>query len=166
MIISMIYAMDEQGGIGIDNKIPWRLPEDMAFFRRTTTGHTVLMGRKTFESVGSKPLPKRRNVILTRDTSFTAEGCEVVHTVEAALELIGSGDAEEELFVIGGAEVYNLFMPHADRLYITEINHQFQADAFMPGIDKSQWKAASRVKGVKDEKNPYDYEFVTYERIR
>ncbi|NOU96436.1 dihydrofolate reductase [Paenibacillus sp. LMG 31456] len=166
MIISMIYAVDEQGGIGIDNKMPWHLPADSAFFRRTTSGHTVLMGRKTYDSIGGRPLPKRRNVILTRDSSFTAEGCEVVHTVEAALELFGNGGDDEELFVIGGAEVYGLFMPHADRLYITEIAHRFETDAFMPGIDKSQWKAASRVKGIKDDKNPYDYEFVTYERIR
>ncbi|MDF2958422.1 MAG: dihydrofolate reductase [Paenibacillus sp.] len=164
MTISMIYAMDEQRGIGIDNKIPWRLPEDMAFFRRTTSGHTVLMGRKTYESIG-KPLPKRRNVILTRDSRFTAEGCEVVHSVEAALEQFRN-EADEELFVIGGAEIYGLFMPHADRLYVTEIAHRFEADAFMPEIDASEWKVSSRVKGIKDDKNPYDYEFVTYERIR
>lgn len=165
-MISMIYAMDERGGIGIDNKIPWRLPEDMAFFRRTTTGHTVLMGRKTFESVGGKPLPKRRNVVLTRNRGFQAEGCEVVHTVEDALARYGDSGTDEELFIIGGAEVYALFMPYADRLCVTEISHQFEADAFMPKVDLSQWREASRVTGVKDEKNPYDYEFVTYERIR
>jgi len=167
MIISMIFAMDEQRGIGVDNKIPWRLPEDMAFFRKTTSGHTVLMGRKTYDSIG-KPLPKRRNVILTRDKSFAVEGCEVVHSVEEALERFGGGSsaADDELFVIGGAEVYSLFLPHADKLYITEIAHRFEADTFLPEIDLSQWTVTSRVKGIKDDKNRYDYEFVTYERIR
>ncbi|TDF94066.1 dihydrofolate reductase [Paenibacillus piri] len=164
MTISMIFAMDERRGIGIDNKIPWRLPEDMAFFRKTTNGHTVLMGRKTYESIG-KPLPKRHNVILTRDSGFKADGCEVVHSVDEALKRY-AGVPDEELFIMGGAEVYSLFMPHADKLYITEIAHSFEADTFMPEIDAAQWKAVSRTTGVKDEKNRYDYEFVTYERVR
>jgi dihydrofolate reductase len=126
-------------------------------------GHTVLMGRKTYESIGN-PLPKRRNVILTRDREYHAEGCETVHSVEEALERYRS-EADGELFVIGGAEVYKLFMPHADKLYVTEIAEQFEADTFFPEIDASVWKAAAREKGVKNEKNPYEYEFVTYERL-
>src|SRR4051812_47050449 len=101
MIISMIVAMDENNGIGIDNKLPWRLPEDVAFFKRTTSGHTVLMGRKTYESIG-RPLPKRRNVIMTRDRNFSAAGCETVHSVEEVLERFRSEPAGE-MFVIGGA---------------------------------------------------------------
>ncbi|PZE20716.1 dihydrofolate reductase [Paenibacillus xerothermodurans] len=164
MIISMIVAMDEQRGIGINNKLPWRLPEDTAFFKRTTIGHTVLMGRKTFESIG-KPLPKRTNVVLTRDRSYRAEGCEMVYSVDEALERYRNGVPDDELFVIGGAEVYKLFMPHAAKLYVTEIAHRFGADTFFPEIDSSLWKVTNRQQGVKNESNPYDYEFVIYERL-
>ncbi|WP_306293553.1 dihydrofolate reductase [Paenibacillus sp. 32352] len=162
-MISFIVAMDEQRGIGVDNRLPWHLPADLAFFKRVTSGHTILMGRKTFESIG-RPLPKRRNVILTRDRAFTAEGCEVVHSVEEALERYGAASESGELFVIGGAEVFRLFMPYADKMYITEIAHRFEADTFLDELDLSGWTIVSREKGPRDEKNPYDYEFVIYER--
>lgn len=163
MIISFIVAMDERRGIGVDNKLPWHLPADLAFFKKVTTGHTILMGRKTFESIG-RPLPKRRNVVLTRDPHFAAEGCEIVHSVQEAIERYG-GDAEGgELFVIGGAEVFRLFMPYADNLYITEIAHRFEADTFFDPIEETEWRVISREQGLRDEKNPYDYEFVVYER--
>nr|AIA11390.1 Dihydrofolate reductase [uncultured bacterium] len=154
--------MDENRGIGIDNKLPWRLPEDLAFFRRTTSGHTVLMGRKTFESIG-KPLPKRHNVILTRDAQFQAEGCEVIHSTDDFVHKYGAG-AQEELFVIGGAEVYKQLLPYADRLYITEIAHTFHVDTYLESLDLTQWVEVSRVKGLRNEANPYDYDFVLYER--
>ncbi|MFH5181457.1 dihydrofolate reductase [Paenibacillus sp. TAB 01] len=161
-MISFILAMDENRGIGIDNKLPWRLPEDMAFFRRTTSGHTVIMGRKTFESIG-RPLPKRHNVIVTGNPSFLAEGCEIVHTLDEIVARYG-GLEKEELFVIGGAEVYRQLLPYADRLYITEIAHRFEADAFFEPLDLSQWKEVSRNRGPKNADNPYDYDFVLYER--
>lgn len=165
MTISLILAMDEARGIGIDNQLPWRLPADLAFFKKTTLGHTILMGRKTFDSIG-KPLPGRHNVILTRDPAFEAAGCEVVHSVEEAVKAYGrGGDKEtEELFVIGGAELFGLLLPYADRMYITEIAHRFKADTFFPEVDRRQWRVVSREKGIRDEKNPYDYEFVLYER--
>ncbi|GAB7054360.1 dihydrofolate reductase [Paenibacillus sp. YK5] len=166
MTISLIFAMDEARGIGIDNKLPWRLPADLAFFKKTTLGHTILMGRKTYDSIG-KPLPGRRNVILTRDPEFKAEGCEIVHSAKEAVKPYGRGGdkASEELFVIGGAELFGLLLPHADRMYITEIAHRFEADTFFPEIDRTQWRVVSREKGIRDEKNPYDYEFVLYERV-
>lgn len=166
MTISLILAMDELRGIGINNKLPWRLPADLAFFKKTTLGHTILMGRKTYESIG-RPLPGRQNVVLTRDASFVAEGCEVVHSAEEVAAAYGraGSKAAEELFVIGGAEVYDLMLPQADRMYITEIAHRFEADAFFPEVDRGQWRVVSREKGIRDEKNPYDFEFVIYERV-
>lgn len=167
MTISYILAMDEGRGIGIDNRLPWHLPADLAYFRQKTTGSTILMGRKTYDSLG-KPLPKRTNVILTRDESFQAEGCTVIRSFEDVVRQYGRGgrSEEEELFVIGGAEVFRLLMPYADRLYITEIAHSFEADTFFPELEPSEWREVSREPGVKDEKNPYDYAFVVYERVR
>lgn len=167
MTISFLFAMDEARGIGINNRLPWRLPADLAFFRKTTTGHTVLMGRKTYDSIG-KPLPKRHNIVLTRDTGFSAEGVEVIHSPEEVAKQYGwtGPRQDEELFVIGGAEVFRQLLPFADRMYVTEIAHRFEADTFFPEMDWSEWMAVSRVPGVKDEKNPYDYTFITYERVR
>ncbi|WP_010493366.1 dihydrofolate reductase [Paenibacillus elgii] len=165
MTISFILAMDEARAIGIDNTLPWRLPADLVYFKQTTKGHTVLMGRKTFDSIG-KPLPGRRNVVLTRDERFAAPGCEVVHSAQEAVADYGRGGsrASEELFVIGGAEVYRQLLPFADRLYITEIAHRFAADTFFSDLEPGEWREVSRQRGVKDEKNPYDYDFVVYER--
>ncbi|WP_283942837.1 MULTISPECIES: dihydrofolate reductase [Paenibacillus] len=164
-MISFILAMDEERGIGVDNQLPWHLPADLAFFKKVTSGHTILMGRKTYESIG-RPLPKRRNVIMTRDPKFAAEGCEVVHSVEEALQVCGGREAEGELFVIGGADIFRSWMPVADKMYVTHIAHRFAADTFFGDIDMAEWTVVSREKGPKDEKNPYDYEFVVYERRR
>ena len=167
MTISFVVAMDEARGIGVDNKLPWHLPEDLKFFKRTTLGHTILMGRKTYDSIG-KPLPKRHNVVLTRDERFQPEGVEVIRSEGDTVKTYspGGSKADEELFVIGGAEGFRLFFPYADRLYITEIAQQFAADTFFPELEAGQWTEVSRTKGVKDEKNPYDYDFVVYERVR
>ncbi|WP_284644142.1 dihydrofolate reductase [Paenibacillus silviterrae] len=164
-MISYIFAMDENRGIGVDNKLPWRLPADLARFKKLTLQHTILMGRKTFDSIGRKPLPKRRNVVLTRDKSFQAEGCEVIHSIDEVVARYG-GAEEEELFVIGGTEVFALLMPHADKMYVTEIAHRFPADTWFPEVDPAEWKAVLREKGVKNEDNPYDYEFVDYVRVK
>ncbi|MBD3918973.1 dihydrofolate reductase [Paenibacillus sp. PR3] len=159
--ISMIWAMDTNRGIGIQNRIPWRLPADMAFFKSYTTGKTVVMGRKTFESF-PKALPNRRNVVLSRNADLALEGAEVVTSVEEVLERYGS---EEELVVIGGAEIYNLFMPIANKLFVTEIDESFAGtDAFMPAYDESQWVLTDSKLGEQNEKNPYVYRFLTYER--
>lgn len=164
-IISMIFAMDQNRLIGKNNDLPWHIPDDMAYFKRTTEGHSVLMGRKTYESFGSKPLPRRQNIIMTQNRQFTADGCAVIHTVEEALKLI-SETKDEEFFIIGGSEIYKLFMPHADRLYITHIEAAFEGDAYFPDYNEAEWKEIRRVKGVKDEKNPYDYYYTVYERVQ
>lgn len=161
MGIHLIFAMDRNRTIGIDNRLPWRLPADMAHFVHTTTGHAVLMGRKTYESIG-KPLKDRLNVILTRDPNYTAEGCEIVHSVEEAMERFRG----QVLFVIGGAEVYKLFLPYADHIHMTRIDFAFDGDAFFPEYDEKDWILVEERQGLKDERNPYDYQFLTYRRQR
>ncbi|MCZ8523540.1 MULTISPECIES: dihydrofolate reductase [Paenibacillus] len=166
MTVSYMLAMDEARGMGLSNNLPWYLPADFAYFKQTTLEHTVLMGRKTFDSIGGKALPRRRNLVLTRDASYEAPGCETVTSAEEAVRPYARGGekADEELFVIGGAEVFRVLMPHADRLYITEIHQKFEADTYFPEVDPGQWAEVSRTRGPKDEKNPYDYDFVVYER--
>jgi dihydrofolate reductase len=157
MSISYIVAMDIQQAIGLGNDLPWRLPADLAYFKKTTMDHTILMGRKTYESIG-KPLPNRTNVILTQNKNYHAEGCLIVHSVEEAVEQFKN----EEIFVIGGAEVFQLFMPSVDRLYITLIEHEFKADTYFPEFDIEDWVLVSSEDGIKDAKNPYDYSFLVY----
>jgi len=161
LIISFIVAMDRNRVIGRNNRIPWRLPADQAFFRKTTMGHPILMGRKTYLSIG-RPLPGRTNIVMTRNPEYRAPGCEVVHSVREALERYGTG--EGELFVIGGTDIFKLFLPVADRLYITLIRHEFPGDTYFPEIDPAAWKLVSEKPGIRDEKNPYDYVFQIYER--
>ncbi|QAY68380.1 dihydrofolate reductase [Paenibacillus protaetiae] len=159
----MIAAIDQHNAIGVENGLPWRLPADMAYFVRMTTGKPVLMGRKTFESFGSKPLRNRRNVILTRQDGVVYEGAETVSSIEQALQLM---HADEEWMVIGGAEIYELFMPYADKLLLTEIATAVErADAFFPEVKSSEWKLAGSEQGIQDEKNPYVYFFQTYIRL-
>jgi len=157
--ISFIFAMDRNRAIGLNNKLPWHLPADLKFFKNVTMGHPILMGRKTYDSIG-KPLPGRRNVILTQNREFHAEGCEIVHSVEEAVQQF----ADEELFVIGGAEIFRLMESVVDRMYITYIEHEFEADTHFGEVDMSQWTLLSSEQGVRDEKNPYVYDFRIYER--
>lgn len=161
MSISFILAMGKNRVIGLNNALPWRLPADLAYVKKTTMGHSILMGRKTYESIG-RPLPGRTNVIFTRNSDYQAEGCDIVHSVEEAVNKYGG----QEIFVIGGAEIYRLFMPLVDRMYITEIEHEFAGDTFFPEVDLAQWREVSRQQGIRDEKNDYEYYFVLYERIR
>ena len=159
-MISFVVAMSQNRVIGKDNALPWRLPADLAYFKRLTTGHTVIMGRKTYESIG-RPLPNRQNVILTKNTQFQAPGCIVFHSVGEILDWL---DDDKEHFVIGGSEIFSQFLPYAKRMYITHIYEDFEGDTHFPEIDMSEWKLVSKEKGIKDEKNPYDYEFFVYER--
>lgn len=159
MSITMIWAMSKNGVIGKDNGMPWRLPKDMAFFKQQTTGHTIIMGRKTWESFNGKPLPNRKNVVLTRHDQ-TFDGADVIHSVEEGIAMA----KEEPLFVIGGATVYTAFMPYADRLIVTRINETFDGDTFMDEVDLDRWQLVEEITGEKDEKNPYDYSFQFYER--
>jgi dihydrofolate reductase len=139
MTLSIIVATDRAGGIGIDNRLPWRLPEDLAHFKRTTTGHPIIMGRKTFESIG-RPLPGRRNIVVTRNPLWQHAGVEAVGGLPQALALVGADDA----FVIGGAELYVQALPLAQRLIVTEIDRVFDCDAFFPAIDKARWHETAR----------------------
>ncbi|UII54525.1 dihydrofolate reductase [Cytobacillus spongiae] len=159
-MISLMWAMDENRVIGKDNQLPWHLPEDLKFFKRTTMGHPIAMGRKTFESIG-KPLPGRENVIITRNQNYEQEGCKILHSIE---ELLHYSQTQNELFIIGGAEIFREALPYADRLYLTQINHSFDGDTFFPSFDRNEWKLVSKEKGIKNEQNPYDYEFQIYEK--
>lgn len=160
MTISLIWAMDENGVIGKDNSIPWRLPRDMAFFKEQTIGKTVIMGRKTWESFGGKPLKDRRNVVLTRSEDYEVQGGEVLHSIDEGLKLA----EEQQLMVIGGSEIYRAFLPHADQLIVTTIAHAFEGDTVFPEVDWTQWKLVSAVPGIMDDNNKYKYTFNFYER--
>ncbi|WP_100373945.1 dihydrofolate reductase [Bacillus sp. FJAT-45037] len=159
-MISYIVAMDQERAIGKDNDLPWHLPADLAHFKRITMGHTIVMGRKTYESIG-RPLPKRRNVILTRDEQYEAEGCDILHQADEVLTL---AEKEEEFFIIGGAELFTHFWNQVDRLYVTHIEETFGGDTFFPEIDQSKWKLIHKESGTIDAKNRYPHSFCTYER--
>ncbi|WP_110927777.1 dihydrofolate reductase [Bacillus massiliglaciei] len=162
-MISFIVAMDKNNVIGNDNRLPWHLPADLAFFKKTTMGHPIVMGRKTFESIG-RVLPGRENIIITRDTAYNQEGCTVIHSIDELKEM--EKETKEELFVIGGAEIFKQTFEIADRLYITFINEEFEGDTHFPKMDINEWKVQSKEKGLKDEKNPYEYYFIVYDKIR
>lgn len=161
-MISFIVAIAENGVIGDKNGLPWYLPADLKHFSAVTKPHTVIMGRKTYESIVArlgKPLPDRTNVVITRQKGLELPGCVVVNSVEEALAQSG-----EEKFVIGGEEVFRLFLPYADKLIITHIHASVTGDAKFPEYNPSEWVETSREDHVKDEKNQYDYSFVVYER--
>ncbi|MBM7563339.1 type 3 dihydrofolate reductase [Paenibacillus sacheonensis] len=162
MKITLIAAMAQDRIIGIDNGMPWHLPAEMAHFRRSTTGKTVLMGRKTFESFGG-PLKNRRNVVLTRSAEYKPEGAETVHSVDEAIAALGG---EDELMIIGGAEIYAQFLPLADKLLLTEVDAKVEGDAAFPMFDNEQWHVERREFHAKDEKNAYDFTILTYVRIK
>jgi len=159
MTVSIIVAIGRNHAIGKNNKLLWHLPKDLKHFKDVTTGHTVIMGRKTFDSVG-KPLPNRRNIIVTRQ-AISIEGCEVVSSIDAALALCAN---EEEVFIVGGAEIYKLSIPLTDRIYLTVIDHDFDGDTFFPELNDEDWKETERENFEPDEKNKYTYSFITLER--
>ncbi len=160
-MISFLWAQDENGLIGNNNDLPWRLPADLKYFKETTMGHPIVMGRKTYESIG-RPLPGRTNIILTRDQDYQAEGCLVFHAREDLLEWIK--EKGSEVFITGGSEIFKLFLEDADRLYVTKIGATFEGNTYFPELDWKKWRLVSAEEGPKDEKNPYDYEFQIYER--
>ncbi|WP_134683215.1 dihydrofolate reductase [Brevibacillus migulae] len=160
-MISLIFAMDRNRLIGKNNELPWHLPADLQYFKRITSGHTVIMGRKTYESIG-KPLPNRKNLVITRDHTLKLEGCTICTSVSEVLETVGK---EEEAFVIGGAEVYKQFLPVADRMYITFIDESFEGDAYFPSYEEDQWKLIQSEQGIQDERNPYEHRFTVWERV-
>lgn len=158
--ICIIAALARNRTIGLGNAMPWRLPEDLKRFRRLTMGHAVIMGRKTFESIGT-PLTGRNNIVITRSQSWSQPGCLVAHSLEAAL---AAADGSRDAFVIGGAQIYALALPRASRLYMTEIERDFEGDAFFPRFDRSQWREVARERRVSEGDDTFEYAFVEYER--
>jgi dihydrofolate reductase len=161
MHISAIVAMSENAVIGKENKLPWHLPADLAHFKKLTMGKPILMGRKTFESIG-RVLPGRCNVIISRDENFNAPGCVVASSIDTALASVSYAD---EVFVIGGAALLQQMLPVVERLYLTIIHHEFEGDVFFPDIDLLEWNAIDRKDHEPDEANPYSYSFITLERM-
>ena len=164
--LAIIVACAENGVIGRNNALPWHLSEDLRYFKRVTLGKPIVMGRKTFESIG-RPLPGRTNIVISRNPDFSADGVKVVSTLDAALELaesIALIDGAEELMVIGGAQIYAEALPSAERLYLTEVHAEVEGDAYLPEIDWSEWREVRRERHEAMEPNPYDYSFVVFER--
>lgn len=162
MIVSLIVAMDRKRGIGRDNALPWRLSADLKRFRELTMGHHIVLGRKTYESIG-KPLPGRTMIIVTRNTAFSAEGSFIVHSLEEALAL-AEARGEAELFICGGAEIYAQALPRADRLYLTEVDAEVAADTFFPAFDGDAWREEASEIWPADEKNQYSSTFRVLQR--
>ena len=162
-MLSIIVAKAKNNIIGKDNKLIWHLPDDLKRFKALTTGHTIIMGRKTFESLG-RVLPNRKHVVFTQNPDFKIndENVEVVHSLLQIQQYI---ESEEEAFVIGGAMIYGLLMPYVEKMYITEINQEFEGDTFFPKINQDSWEIIDRQKGVQDENNKLDYEYITYKKI-
>ena len=161
MIISLIAAMADDRAIGINNSLPWKLPADMQWFRKHTLGKPVVMGRKTFESFGGRPLPKRPNIVVTTDKAYVAEGAIVVNSIEEAIAAAGEVD---ELMIIGGASFYEQMLAKADRFYLTRVHGQFEADAWFPEYESYGWKEVAREEYKADEDNAYDMSFITLEK--
>lgn len=161
MKISMVVAAAENNAIGKDNKLLWHLPKDLKFFKETTMGYPIVMGRSTFESVG-KPLPGRRNIVMTRSAGLSFQGCEMVHSVDEVLQLLRT---EPQIMIVGGAEIYRLFMPIADRIYLTRVHTSPDADTFFEAIDKGQWRNLSKEYHPADEKHLYAFTFEIWDRL-
>lgn len=161
MKISLIVAYAKNRVIGRDNQLPWRLPADLQYFKKMTLDKPIIMGRKNYQSIG-RPLPRRRNIIISRNPNFTAEGCIVADSLDAAL---AECDDAPEVMIIGGAEIYQLTFEMADNLYITEVDAEIEGDTFFPDWEKSQWQEVSREAFPADEKNEFGFRFVRYCRI-
>ncbi len=165
MKISMIAAIGQNRVIGKNNGLVWSLPDDMKFFMRKTTGHPVIMGRKNYESIPEKfrPLPNRKNIIITRQSDYNAERAFVVHSLEEAINSVKE-DNPDEIFIIGGGQVYEMGLAVADTMYITEIHEAFDGDTYFPEYDKSQWEEVERISHGTDERHAYAFDFATYQR--
>lgn len=160
MHISLIVALAENHVIGANNRLLWRLPAELQYFKKTTMGKPIIMGRKTHESIG-RALPGRHNIVISRQADFQAEGCDVVDSLDAALALVKDC---EEVMIIGGAQIYQQALPLADRLYLTWVHHHFEGDTFFPTWSPEQWREISREQRAADEQNPYDLTFTVLER--
>ncbi|MBL4607179.1 MAG: dihydrofolate reductase [Pseudomonadales bacterium] len=166
MRLSLIAAMAQNCVIGRNNKLPWYLPEDLKYFKRVTMGKPLIMGRKTFESLG-KPLPGRPHIIITRDETYTYPSCHIVHDLQSAktcAESLLLIDGGEEVVVIGGAEIYGLMLPEVDRMYLTKVHQAVEGDAYFPKYNADDWTQLAREDFSAEPPNAYDYSFVVYER--
>ena len=163
-MLSIIVAKAKNNVIGKDNQLIWNLPEDLKRFKSMTTGHTIIMGRKTFESLG-RVLPDRKHIVFSQNPDFQVndENVEVVHSMLQIQQYI---ESEEEAFVIGGAMIYGLLMPHVTKMYITQINENFEGNIIFPKFDTEKWEVIEREEGIKDENNKFDYEYITYKKIK
>ena len=164
MNVNAIVAVSKNKVIGADNKLPWYLPADLKFFKRTTLGHHIIMGRKTFLSL-NKPLPKRTNIVLTRDPFFIADGVLVAHSIYEALEIAFERE-EKEVFIIGGGEIYEQSLPYLDKIYLTEVDIEVDGDTYFPELPASEWQLIHEEKHEADDRNAYDYTFKTYQKIQ
>ena len=165
--LALMVAVAENEVIGRDNGLPWHLPEDLRYFRRITMGKPIVMGRKTFESIG-RPLPGRTNIVVSRNNTFTPPGVSTVTSVEEALVMarrVAAADGQDEAVIIGGAQIYKLALPQVDRLYITRVHASVAGDAWLPAIDWSLWRETSRERHGASGDNPYAYSFVVYDRV-
>jgi dihydrofolate reductase len=165
MKIALIVAASQNHVIGLDNQLPWHLPEDLQYFKAVTMGKPILMGRKTFDSIG-RPLPGRVNIVLTRDTNWTAQGVEVVNDLDAAIaasEKACKAADTDELMIIGGEQIYRKFLPVANKLYLTKVEAEIEGDAYFPAIDSKQWRQVAEK--IPEEVGNYSYRFVVLERM-
>ena len=160
MIISLIVAMDQNRLIGNQNQLPWHLSADLKYFKRVTIGKPIIMGRKTYESIG-RALPGRQNIVLTQSNEYSVEGCNVVNSIDQAIEVAGNA---EEIMVIGGCQVYAAAMPHVTRMYLTLIDHEFSGDAYFPAWEANQWQEVERETHLDPEQN-FSYHFVMLDKI-
>lgn len=160
-MIHLVVAKSDNNVIGHDNQLIWHLPNDLKHFKEITTGHPIIMGRKTFESIG-RPLPNRTNIIITRNKNYSVENAKVAHSLNEALQC--AKEIDKNIFIIGGGKIYEQAIDFADILEVTEVHENFEGDTYFPEIDLNVWKEISRIKHHKDEKNKFDYSFVRYER--
>lgn len=161
MIITIIVATDKKNGIGANNQLMWHLPADLQFFKQTTTGHTIIMGRKTFDSIG-KPLPNRKSLVVSNQQNLIIEGAQVFNAMADAL---AACKGQKEVFIIGGAEIYKLALPLANKIYLTKVEGIFNADVFFPDIIATEWKETEHIFYPKTQKNPFDFSLITLVRI-
>ncbi|MDX5345802.1 MAG: dihydrofolate reductase [Hymenobacteraceae bacterium] len=160
-MIAIVVATAENNAIGKNNELLWHLPADLKHFKQLTTGHPIIMGRKTFESIG-KPLPNRTSIIVTRQADYKQENCVVVQDVKSALEK--AQELDEQVFIIGGGEIYKEMLPFTDTIYLTKVHDTFDADTFFPELNPDNWQETEREDFKPDEKNKYAYSFITLKR--
>jgi dihydrofolate reductase len=159
--LSIIVAIDEKFAIGKNNQLLWHLPNDLKFFKKTTSGHSIIMGRKTFDSIG-KPLPNRRNIVISRNNKLDINGVEIFNSIKEALVTCYT---EEEVFIIGGAEIYKQALPFTNKIYLTKVHHQFDADTYLSELNFDEWRIVNQEDHQQDERHLYRYSFIILERI-